>query len=125
MTKSIHLSLDAMGGDYAPEIVVEGAAQSKIRYPNLKFSFVGNEEKIIPLINSLDILKNSLIIHTNEFIDAADEKDKLFFAISRTNHPPLKCSPEDFKRMNAKNKRILGRQTQLENSKKKQNRLTP
>ena len=25
MTKSIHLSLDAMGGDYAPEIVVEGA----------------------------------------------------------------------------------------------------
>ena len=62
-----------MGGDYAPEIVVEGAAQSKIRYPNLKFSFVGNEEKIIPLINSLDILKNSLIIHTNEFIDANEK----------------------------------------------------
>lgn len=59
-----------MGGDYAPEIVVEGAAQSKIRYPNLKFSFVGNEEIIIPLINSLDILKNSIVIHTNEFIDA-------------------------------------------------------
>ena len=73
MTKSIHLSLDAMGGDYAPEIVVEGAAQSKIRYPNLKFSFVGNEEKIIPLINSLDILKNSIIIHTNEFIDANEK----------------------------------------------------
>ena len=62
-----------MGGDYAPEIVVEGAAQSKIRYPNLKFSFVGNEEKIIPLINSLDILKNSIIIHTNEFIDANEK----------------------------------------------------
>ena len=62
-----------MGGDYAPEIVVEGAAQSKIRYPNLKFSFVGNEEKFIPLINSLDILKNSLIIHTNEFIDANEK----------------------------------------------------
>ena len=33
--------------------------------------------------------------------------------------------PYEFVRMNAKNKRILGRQTQLENSKKKQNRLTP
>ena len=39
LTQSIHLSLDAMGGDYAPQIVIEGAAQSKIRYPNLKFSF--------------------------------------------------------------------------------------
>ena len=73
MTKSIHLSLDAMGGDYAPDIVVEGAAQSKIRYPNLKFSFFGNEEKIIPLINALDILKNSNIIHTNEFIDSNEK----------------------------------------------------
>jgi len=73
LTKSIHLSLDAMGGDYAPDIVVEGAAQSKIRYPNLKFSFFGNEEKIIPLINALDILKNSNIIHTNEFIDSNEK----------------------------------------------------
>mgnify|MGYP000412472718 CR=1 FL=1 len=51
LTQSIHLSLDAMGGDNAPEIVVEGAAQSKIRYPELKFSFFGNENKILPLIN--------------------------------------------------------------------------
>ena len=49
MTQSIHLSLDTMGGDYAPQIVIEGAAQSKIRYPNLKFSFFGNKDKIIPL----------------------------------------------------------------------------
>ena len=40
MTQSIHLSLDAMGGDFAPEIVIEGAAQSIIRCPNLKFTFL-------------------------------------------------------------------------------------
>ena len=73
MTKSIHLSLDAMGGDYAPEIVVEGAAQSKIRYPELKFSFFGNENKILPLINSLEILKNSNIVHTNDYIDSNEK----------------------------------------------------
>ena len=73
MTKSIHLSLDAMGGDNAPEIVIEGAAQSKIRYPNLKFSFFGNENKILPLINTLDILKNSDVFHTNDIIDANEK----------------------------------------------------
>ncbi len=73
MTKPIHLSLDAMGGDYAPEIVVEGAAQSKIRHPNLKFSFFGNKEKIFPMIQSLEILRNSDVIHTNETIDANEK----------------------------------------------------
>ena len=62
-----------MGGDNAPEIVVEGAAQSKVRYPNLKFSFFGNKEKLFPLINSKEILKNSNIIHTNEIIDANEK----------------------------------------------------
>ena len=69
MTQSIHLSLDAMGGDYAPQIVIEGAAQSKIRYPNLKFSFFGNKDRIIPLINSLEILRSSNVIHTDQIID--------------------------------------------------------
>ncbi len=62
-----------MGGDYAPEIVVEGAAQSKIRHPNLKFSFFGNKEKIIPMINSLKILRNSNVIHTNEIVHANEK----------------------------------------------------
>ena len=73
MTKSIHLSLDAMGGDNAPEIIVKGAAQSKIRHPNIKFSFFGNKNKLLPLISSIKILKNSDIIHTNEFIDANEK----------------------------------------------------
>ena len=62
MTKSIHLSLDAMGGDNAPQIIVDGAAQSKIRYPDVKFSFFGNKNKLLPLLSSLKILKDSEII---------------------------------------------------------------
>jgi len=73
LTKHIHLSLDAMGGDYAPDIIIEGAAQSKIRYPNLIFSFFGNKDKIIPLINSYNVLEGSSVIHTSEIIKA-DEK---------------------------------------------------
>ena len=70
MTNSIHLSLDAMGGDNAPQIIVDGAAQSKIRYPDVKFSFFGNKNKLLPLVSSLKILKDSQIIHTDEIIGA-------------------------------------------------------
>ena len=73
LTESIHLSLDTMGGDHAPEIVIEGAAQSKIRYPNLKFSFFGENDKINPIINSLEILRNSNVIHTDQIIDANEK----------------------------------------------------
>ena len=73
MKKPIHLSLDAMGGDDAPEIIVNGAAQSKIRHPNLKFSFFGDKNKLTPLISSLSILENSIIVHTNEIIDANEK----------------------------------------------------
>ncbi|MFL2819161.1 MAG: phosphate acyltransferase PlsX [Candidatus Puniceispirillales bacterium] len=70
MTNSIHLSLDAMGGDNAPQIIVDGAAQSKIRYPDVKFSFFGNKNKLLPLLSSLKTLKDSQIIHTDEIIGA-------------------------------------------------------
>ena len=38
MKKLINISLDAMGGDSAPDIVIDGAAQAKVRFPNLKFT---------------------------------------------------------------------------------------
>ena len=86
MTQSIHLSLDAMGGDNAPQIVIEGAAQSKIRHPNLKFSFLGNKDKIVPLINSLEILRNSNVIHTDEIIDA---NEKPSIALRKGKHSSM------------------------------------
>ena len=56
MKKLINISLDAMGGDSAPEIVIDGAAQAKVRYPNLKFTFSGDENIISSLINSFSNL---------------------------------------------------------------------
>ena len=49
-----------MGGDSAPEIVVDGAAQAKVRYPNLKFTFSGDENIISSLINSFSKISFSL-----------------------------------------------------------------
>jgi len=45
------ISLDGMGGDNAPEIVVEGAYLSSQRYPDSKFIIFGDENKIRPLVD--------------------------------------------------------------------------
>ena len=62
-----------MGGDNAPHIIVDGAAQTKIRHPYVKFSFFGNKIKLLPLISSSEVLKESEIVHTDEFIDANEK----------------------------------------------------
>ena len=50
MTKRTVIALDAMGGDEAPDIVIEGAALARERYPNVSYLFYGDEEKIKPLL---------------------------------------------------------------------------
>ena len=62
-----------MGGDNAPHIIVDGAAQTKIRHPYVKFSFFGNKIKLLPLINSSEVLKESEIVHTDEIVDANEK----------------------------------------------------
>ena len=51
-----------MGGDNAPEIVVEGAAEAKLRYPDIDFIF-GNNRILNPLINEKYNLSDSEITH--------------------------------------------------------------
>ena len=62
-----------MGGDNAPQIIVDGATQAKIRHPYVKFSFFGNKIKLLPLINSSEVLKESEIVHTDEIVDANEK----------------------------------------------------
>ena len=71
--KNIKISLDAMGGDNAPEIVVEGASEAKSRYPDIEFMFFGNKKILDPFINSKSNLSKSEIIHTDEFIGPNDK----------------------------------------------------
>ena len=71
--KKIKISLDAMGGDHAPEIVVEGAAEAKVRYPDIEFIFFGNKKILYPLIDNKHNLSESEIVHTMEFIKPNDK----------------------------------------------------
>jgi glycerol-3-phosphate acyltransferase PlsX len=65
------IALDAMGGDRAPAIVVEGAALARERYPEIKFIFFGDEAKITPLLNAHKILQQcSELRHTPDKIES-------------------------------------------------------
>ena len=66
MTKQPRLALDAMGGDNAPRIVVEGADIAVAKNPDLTLVFVGDERKIKPLLKASRYLQSAEILHTTE-----------------------------------------------------------
>ena len=45
-----HLAIDAMGGDRAPEVVIDGLEISAERHPDARFLLVGDEAKLTPLL---------------------------------------------------------------------------
>ena len=50
MTATYTLAVDAMGGDHAPLMVIEGLAVSATRHPGARFLLVGDQERLAPLL---------------------------------------------------------------------------
>ncbi len=68
------IALDAMGGDFGPEVIVPGAAISLQRHPSLSFLFFGDKTRIeTVLANHTDLAAKSRVIHT-DLVIAMDEK---------------------------------------------------
>ena len=69
MADEITLALDAMGGDQAPEAIVEGARIALVRHPGLRFLLFGDEKRIAPLLAaSPELAKVSEIRHTDRAV---------------------------------------------------------
>jgi len=73
MTTKHTIALDAMGGDRAPEVVVAGANQARLRYPNLNFRLFGDPEKLEKLMRRFpklahvsEILESETVIEPGE-----------------------------------------------------------
>ena len=74
MSAGLAISLDAMGGDNAPEMVVRGADIARRRFPQAKFLFFGDEAKVRPLLESLpDLKKVSTLRHTVSVVTMEDK----------------------------------------------------
>ncbi len=75
------LALDGMGGDKAPDVVVNGADIARERYPGTTFLLFGDPAKLKPLVD-----KRKGLAHVLEIVPAEDAvlaEDKPSFALRR------------------------------------------
>ena len=68
----VRIALDAMGGDSAPQSVVEGADLAKARSPHLDVVFVGDEALIRPLLDRSRYLRQAEILHTDKAVSPTE-----------------------------------------------------
>lgn len=77
MSPGTVIALDAMGGDRAPEIVIDGAALARERYPDIRYLFFGQETEIKPLIDRYANLRGSCELRHTADVVASDLKPSL------------------------------------------------
>ena len=86
---NITIALDAMGGDSAPEIVINGAAIAGKRYPEATFLIFGDKSKIDHLLDDHpELLAVSRVVHTEEFV-AGDDKPSVAIRRGRNSSMQL------------------------------------
>ena len=67
----MRLAIDAMGGDNAPNAIIDGVYEAIEAFEDLSVTIVGDEEKIKPLLKgSKDRIS---ILHTEEYISSEDQ----------------------------------------------------
>ncbi|HRD76797.1 MAG TPA: phosphate acyltransferase PlsX [Hyphomicrobiaceae bacterium] len=68
------IAIDAMGGDFGPEVTIPGAALAAERHPNATFVFYGNQARIDAALVQHGALKGrSRVVHT-DLVVAMDDK---------------------------------------------------
>lgn len=70
----IRISLDLMGGDFGPEVVIPGAAKALERHPGVSFVMFGQQEKCAPILAQYPQLREKSVFHHCEIAVGMDEK---------------------------------------------------
>ena len=71
MKNKITIAVDGMGGDNAPEMVVEGLATARTLYPETAFQLYGDEKILKPLVENHPGLLDAIeLVHTDEVVTA-------------------------------------------------------
>lgn len=70
----VRISLDVMGGDFGPQVVIPGAARSLERHPDIRFSLFGKADECLPILEKFPKLKDNSTFHDCELAIAMDEK---------------------------------------------------
>jgi glycerol-3-phosphate acyltransferase PlsX len=70
----IRISIDAMGGDFGPEVSLDGAAKALLRQPDIRFLIYGQESVCLPLLDKHPKLKANATFEHCEVAVRMDEK---------------------------------------------------
>jgi len=93
LPEQVCISLDAMGGDHAPEMVVAGAEIALKRLPHLKFLMFGDEARLKPLLAKYPGLETvSQIRHASQEV-TMDDKPSVALRQRRDSSMRLAINP--------------------------------
>lgn len=70
----VTISIDAMGGDFGPEVVIPAAANALERHPDIRFVFYGLAGKVEPFLDKFPKLKAASVLHISETAVQMDDK---------------------------------------------------
>ncbi len=70
----VTISLDAMGGDRAPLIVIEGASLALKKNRNIYFKIFGDEKKVLPIIKKFSNLNGNYEFYHTSTVISSDDK---------------------------------------------------
>ena len=72
--ENLVISIDAMGGDNSPKVVIEGLSLVQKRNPKIRFLIYGDETKVNAEIDKFpELRKVSEVFHTDEFVRNEDK----------------------------------------------------
>jgi glycerol-3-phosphate acyltransferase PlsX len=74
MPEPVRISLDAMGGDIGPAVVVPGAALALERHPDIRFLMVGDEAVLAPLLAAHPKLAAVTEVRHSDVVVRMDDK---------------------------------------------------
>ncbi|MGI9351495.1 MAG: phosphate acyltransferase PlsX [Rhizobiaceae bacterium] len=74
MTQELTISLDAMGGDDGPAIVIAGADIALLRKPYLRFEIFGEKNVVLPILDQYPRVRDVCNFHDCEVSIAMDDK---------------------------------------------------
>ncbi|MFQ5957782.1 MAG: phosphate acyltransferase, partial [Alphaproteobacteria bacterium] len=74
MDRSVTIALDAMGGDRAPDVVIEGADVARVRHPALRFLLFGDESRLKRLLRQFPKLAQITELRPSEGVVGADDR---------------------------------------------------
>lgn len=74
MSDTLVISIDAMGGDHAPDAVIEGVSQVAKSDPSVFFFLYGDEAKVLPLTKKFGLAPDRFKIHHTTQVIKGDDK---------------------------------------------------